>query len=328
MRDLSKRLQVHFQDEFHQHKPLAKFTSARVGGNAALFVIAHTKDELKLAAKLADEYSIPYFVLGSGSNILLSDAGVHGLVIQNRCKHVQFRRNGVNSICTADSGTNISSLARQCVNKGLSGLEWAVSVPGTVGGAVFGNSGAHGSDTNANLLSATVWDPEKGIFDLTNDDMLYAYRDSAFKQDVREGRPRRVILSADFELVPEKRTILEVQAEEYVTHRKKTQPAGATMGSMFKNPANCYAGHLIDRAGLKGKRMGGVHISEKHANFFINDDNATAKDIVNLLDFVSQQIYDEFNIELEPEVELVGNWYFTEKREDKTEWRFANSEEL
>ncbi len=328
MSSLIERLQTRFEDEFHQDQPLAKFTSARVGGKASLFVIARTRDELQLAAELAYEYRIPYFVLGGGSNILVSDEGVRGLVIQNRCKRVKYRSNGVNVVCTADSGTNLSSLARQCINKGLSGLEWAVSVPGTVGGAVFGNAGAHGSDTKANLVSATVWEPGKGMRYMANDEMQYAYRESALKEEVRKGRPRPVILSAEFELVPEQVSVLQARADGFVAHRKETQPSGATMGSMFKNPEHFYAGYLIDTAGLKGTRMGGVHISKKHANFFLNDDNATAKDIVNLLDFVYQQVRDDFNVELEPEVELVGDWYFNDKREENSEWRLADSEEL
>lgn len=187
-------------------------------------------------------------------------------------------------------------------------MEWAINVPGTVGGAVVGNAGAHGSDMDTNLISATIWEPGVGVKTYIKTEMAYVYRDSTLKEDMREGRPRRVVLAAELELLPDNIDIVQGRANDFVAHRKRTQPAGATMGSVFKNPEHQYAGYLIDMAGLKGRRIGGAHVSEKHANFFINDENATAHDIAELIAVVREHIQRDFEVPLEPEVELVGKW--------------------
>jgi UDP-N-acetylmuramate dehydrogenase len=140
--------------------------------------------------------------LGGGSNILVSDAGMRGLVIMNRAKGVKFRHTGAGVVCTAESGANLSSLARRCISKGLGGLEWAIGVPGTVGGAVVGNAGAHGGDMAANLLAATIWEPGRGVRIYTNEDMKYAYRDSILKREQGKQIWRRVVLTAELELKP------------------------------------------------------------------------------------------------------------------------------
>lgn len=300
----------YFGDRFQIEQPLGKFTSARVGGNAEMLVTVKSAEELKFAAETAYKYGVPYFVLGGGSNILMSDTGCNGLVIHNRAKRVSFRNTGISVVCTAESGTNISSLTRQCINKGLGGLEWAIGVPGTVGGAVFGNSGAHGSDMAANLIAARVWQPGKGERIITNRDMAYGYRTSIFKEEVASVRPRTLILEAEIELTPEPVELLASRADAFNAHRKQTQPNGATMGSMFKNPKHFYAGYLIEAAGLKGTRIGGVYVSEKHANFFINDMQATAEDIRALLAEAYNTVREQFDIALEPEIELVGEWGF------------------
>ncbi len=207
---------------------------------------------------------------------------------------------------------NLSSLARQCIAKGLGGLEWAVSVPGTVGGAVVGNSGAHGGDMATTLLSTTVWEPGGGLKIFNNDDMEYGYRDSILKREQKEKQPRRVVLTAELELRPEPTEVLMARADGFVARRKETQPSGASMGSMFKNPENYYAGYLIEAAGLKGFRYGGAQISEKHANFFINDEDATAEDVRVLIAEAWNTVRENFGVELDLEVELVGDWKFDE----------------
>lgn len=310
MATLHEILHTLFGDRFAVGEPLSRHTSARVGGLAEFFVEVKSADELQTAASLAYQHGIPYFVLGGGSNILIADKGVSGLVIHNRAKGVRFRSNGVNIICTAESGANLSALARQCISKGLAGLEWAVSVPGTIGGAVFGNSGAHGSDMQSNLRAVRVWVPEEGVRVFATDELNYGYRTSALKEHTKNNAPRPVILSAELQLATEAVSVLSARAEAFITQRKNTQPGGASLGSMFKNPPHYYAGYLIEAAGLKGTRMGGVHVSEKHANFFINDESASAEDIRALLAEVWNSVRDTFGVELEPEVELVGNWEF------------------
>ncbi len=299
-----------FGDAFKVGESMARYTSARVGGPAEMFVTVQNATELQLAAELAYAQRIPYVVLGGGSNVLVADNGIKGLVILNRARNMHFRHTGLSVVCTTESGMNLSSLARQCIAKGLGGLEWSVSVPGTVGGAVFGNAGAHGGDMAGNLLSATIWEPGNGTRIYSNEEMEYGYRQSALKQDQVSEGARRVVLSTELELKPEPVEVLVARADGFVARRKETQPGGASMGSMFKNPENYYAGYLIEAAGLKGFRSGGARISDKHANFFVNDEGATAEDVRSLIAEAWNSVREKFGVEMELEVELLGDWQF------------------
>lgn len=307
---IQMRFREIFGEAFKVGESMARYTSARVGGPAEMLVTVENATELQLAAELAYAQRIPFVVLGGGSNVLVADNGIRGLVILNRARDVHFRHTGLNVVCSTESGMNLSSLARQCIAKGLGGLEWAVSVPGTVGGAVVGNAGAHGSDMAASLLSATVWEPGNGPRIYSNEEMEYGYRHSALKLEQAGNKTRRVVLSAELELTPEAVDVLAARADGFVARRKETQPGGASMGSMFKNPENYYAGYLIEAAGLKGFRSGGAKISEKHANFFVNDEGATAEDVRLLIAEAWNSVREKFGVEMELEVELLGDWQF------------------
>ena len=301
-----------FGERFQLGVPLAKYTSARVGGPAEMLVTVENALELQTAVELAYAQHLPYFILGGGSNILVADGGVSGLVIMNRAKTVRFRHTGAHVVCTAESGINLSSLARQCIGKGLGGLEWAIGIPGTLGGAVVGNSGAHGGDMAGNLLAANIWEPGRGARMYSNEELKYSYRDSLLKREQGRNLARRVVLSAELQLTPEAVNVLTARADGFTAYRKQTQPGGASMGSMFKNPPNYYAGYLIDTAGLKGYQVGSVRISEKHANFFVSDGDATAEDIRSLIAEAWHRVREQFGVEMELEVELVGEWQFSE----------------
>ena len=305
-----ERLRQIFGDQLQVNESLARHTTARVGGPAELFLTVNSADQLQTAVEMAYNAGVGYFLLGGGSNILVADAGISGLVILNRARKVSFRHSGAGVVCTAESGANFSALARQCISRGLGGLEWAIGIPGTVGGAVVGNAGAHGDDMNGVLLAATVWEPGFGVRVYNREEMAYAYRDSVLKRDLGAARGRRVVLSAELRLRPEAVDVLSARAEGFNAHRKERQPGGASTGSMFKNPENYYAGYLIDTAGLKGFRVGEAAISEKHANFFINDGQATAEDVRALIAEAWNSVRDQFGIEMELEVELVGDWTF------------------
>lgn len=305
-----ERLRQIFGDQLHVNESLARHTTARVGGPAELFLTVNSADQLLTAVEMAYNAGVSYFVLGGGSNILVADAGISGLVILNRARKASFRHSGAGVVCTAETGANLSALARQCISRGLGGLEWAVGVPGTVGGAVVGNAGAHGADMDGILLAATVWEPGYGVRVYSREEMGYSYRHSVLKYDHAEGRPRRVVLSAEIRLRPEAADVLQARADGFNAHRKERQPGGASTGSMFKNPENFYAGYLIDTAGLKGFRAGDAAISEKHANFFINEGEATAEDVRRLIAEAWNSVREQFGIEMELEVELVGDWTF------------------
>lgn len=305
-------LRAAFGDRLQENYAIGKYTSARVGGPADLFLSVQSAAELQAAVELAYANEIPYFILGGGSNILVSDNGLSGLVILNRARNVRFRHSGVGVVCEVESGMNLSALTRLCISRGLEGLEWAIGIPGTVGGAVVGNAGAHGGDMAGNLLSTMVWEPGAGARMFTKRELEYAYRNSMLKREQQASGARRVVLSAELELKPEAVEILTARAEGFNAYRKQTQPAGASMGSMFKNPEHYYAGYLLDAAGLKGFAVGEAQISEKHANFFMNKGGASAEEIRQLLAEAWHAVREQFGIELEAEVELVGNWDFDE----------------
>ncbi len=311
--DVAQQFTEQFGDRFEINVSLARYTSARVGGQAEMFVTVRSAGELLAAAELAYKTGTRYFVLGGGSNILVSDHGVRGLVIHNKARHVQFRHAGAGIICTAESGTNLSSLARQCIGKGLGGLEWAIGVPGTVGGAVVGNAGAHGGDMHEILVAATIWEPGRGVRTYSVEEMEFGYRDSILKREQAKYKSRRLVLSAEIRLSLEPSDVLLARAEGFTARRKETQPGGASTGSMFKNPENYYAGYLIDAAGLKGARTGQARISEKHANFFINEGGASAEEIRSLIAEAWHTVRERFGVEMDLEVELVGDWEFEDK---------------
>jgi UDP-N-acetylmuramate dehydrogenase len=305
-----ERLRNIFGEQLQVNVQLSRYTTARVGGPAELLLTVTSATELQTAVEVAHAAGLPFFILGGGSNILIADGGISGLVILNKARKVSFRHSGAGVVCTVESGANLSALARQCISKGLGGLEWAVGVPGTIGGAVVGNAGAHGSDIDHNFLAASVWEQGKGTRVYNREDMEYAYRDSALKRDHHLGRARRVVVSVELRLTPEPAEVLTARAEGFTAYRKEHQPGGASTGSMFKNPENFYAGYLIETAGLKGFQVGNATISEKHANFFINEGEATAEDIRLLIAEAWNSVREQFGIEMELEVELVGDWRF------------------
>ena len=305
-----ERLRQLFGEQLSFNESLGRYSTARVGGPAEFLLTVTSPEQLLTAVDVAYSAGIPYVVLGGGSNVLIADNGISGLVILNRARKVSFRHSGAGVVCTAESGANFSSLARQCISRGLGGLEWAVGVPGTIGGAVVGNAGAHGSDIDHALLAATIWEPGYGIRVYNREDMRFAYRDSVLKRDHGSNRSQRVILSAELQLTPEPADVLTARAEGFTASRKERQPGGANTGSMFKNPENFYAGYLIDSAGLKGYQVGDAIISEKHANFFVNEGKATAEDVRSLIVEAWNSVREKFGIEMELEVELIGDWSF------------------
>ena len=224
------------------------------------------------------EEHIPYQILGGGSNVLVSDKGVRGIVVLNRAKATRFET-GRKPKVLAESGVVIANLARRAAALGLAGLEWAAAVPGTIGGAVYGNAGAFGGDLAGNLLLAIVL-TRSGRESWPVERMEYGYRTSILKQKVT----KVVVLSAELQLKPSAKEIVSSKIAEFSGRRKSTQPPGASMGSMFKNPPEDYAGRLIEAAGLKGTRIGNAQISPVHANFFINHGQTSAQDIRALIE--------------------------------------------
>jgi UDP-N-acetylmuramate dehydrogenase len=286
--------------------PLARYSAARLGGSADLLYVAkQSLDELAEVVSAAWVRGVPVRVLGGGANVLISDKGVRGLVVINDVSQIVFGQWHGGRNVSATSGTSLVVLARKCQSQGLSGLEWAVNVPGTVGGAVVNNAGAHGSDIAASLTEVVVLDPRYGAQIMTLDDLAYGYRISSLK--ARIGRPF-LVLMAQFLLQPGSPDEILTKMEHFIAYRKQTQPPGASLGSIFKNPPGDFAGRLIESAGLKGYQIGGVQISPVHANFFINVGQATADDYYTLICHVREVVLYQFGVELELEIELIGEW--------------------
>jgi UDP-N-acetylmuramate dehydrogenase len=284
------------------NQSLAKYTSARIGGPADVLLMAQSAADLEEIVSGLWQLEIPFLILGGGSNMLISDAGVREVVVLNKARKVRFDMETPS--VWAESGSNFGALARQAGRKGLSGLEWAAGIPGTVGGAVVGNAGAHGGDTAGNLMLAEVLHLTQGRQEWSPDDLELAYRSSKLKQQPGEA----VVLAASFKLSFGQETLIKEKMEEFLTFRKQTQPPGASMGSMFKNPPGDHAGRLIDAAGLKGTRIGDAQISDLHANFFINHGGASATDVYSLIRKAQQAVMDNFGIQLELEIGLIGDW--------------------
>jgi UDP-N-acetylmuramate dehydrogenase len=289
-------------DKVKENISLAPYTSARIGGSADILITAESADELARIIKLLQKQEIDYFILGGGSNVLVSDTGVRGVVVLNRAKGVRFHIGDEPSV-TVESGVIFSNLANRCAAKGLAGLEWAGTVPGTIGGAVYGNAGAFGGDMAGNLIWAELL-TENGREKMTAEQMGYGYRTSILKR----GELDAIVLCAELKLRNSTKEAVSTTIEQFGAHRKATQPPGASMGSMFKNPNGDYAGKLIEAAGLKGTRIGNAQISPLHGNFFINHDNTKAEDIRALIELVMKTVKEKQGVDLELEVELVGEW--------------------
>jgi len=295
-------LRLRFGAVVQENVSLAPYTSARIGGPADVFVTVASADELADAMEVIWDYGMPFYILGSGSNLLVSDKGVRGVVVLDRAKEVRFENSDPPTVW-CEAGVVFSNLANRCASKGLSGLEWAATVPGTVGGAVYGNAGAFGGDISNNLIWVDVL-TKNGREKLSVEQMEYGYRTSVLKR--RE--IKAIVLSAMLRLKNSSKEEVSAKINEFSEHRKATQPPGASMGSMFKNPAGDHAGRLIEAAGLKGTRIGNAEISTRHGNFFLNHGDTKAEDVHALIQLAQKTVSEKFGVDLELEVELAGEW--------------------
>jgi UDP-N-acetylmuramate dehydrogenase len=308
-----------FGDRPRLDEPLAAHTTLRLGGPAEVWLAVENVAEFVQAVSLARQHNVPVFILGGGANLLISDAGIRGLVIENRSSRVDFppqvdRESGQPAKLVVDSGVALANLARRCAKRGLSGLEWGIGVPGTLGGAVVNNAGAYGRDmahslSRAEMLSPggeRVWQPVEWF--------EYDYRTSKLKRrpsptpDGVEEQTAWIVLRVELQMTSAPVAEIEARMREFTARRKASQPPGATIGSMFKNPPGDYAGRLIEAAGLKGYRVGQVQISPIHANFFQNLGGATAAEMLTLIKTAQETVKDKFGLELALEIEVIGEF--------------------
>lgn len=294
-----------FGDKAQTDQPLARYTAARLGGPADYLYMTKDPDlaDAKALLRQAWDHDIPATIIGGGANILVSDKGIRGLTIINRAG--QLGHDGGDCV-TAASGASLIRLARYCQRIGRRGLEWAIAVPGTVGGAVVNNAGAHGAELSDVLHHALVYEAEGGARCYGAAELDYDYRHSWLKS---RGDQRFMVLQACFRLEKDEPTSIQARMNQYNAYRRQTQPPGASLGSIFKNPPSDYAGRLIEAAGLKGYRIGDVQVSPIHANFFVSaGEEATARDYLRLIRAVQRRVKQVFGRQLELEIQIVGDW--------------------
>ncbi len=289
-------------------EPMSAHTTLRVGGPADVYVVAHSVIDLVGAVRVARVAKLPFFLLGDGANLLVADAGVRGVVIENRAEHIIVRCVEEGIIVFAESGTPLADLARYCTRRGFGGLEWAVDVPGTIGGSVVGNAGAYGGRMSDIVRQASVLSQDNQIVTVSAEDIGFGYRTSKLKQEGSSSGERTVVLSAQMLLRWGVREELENQAAQYSKRRWDRQPPEPSAGSVFKRTADYPAGYLIEQAGLRGLRLGEAQISPKHANVIVNLGKAKAPDVKTLMEIARLMVHERFGQTLELEIEVVGDW--------------------
>jgi len=286
--------------------PLAPYTSFGIGGPADLLVVVESVTDLAQAVQFANATRVNWMVLGSGSNVLVADEGIRGLVIINATQGFEIDQNG---LLVAASGVMLCELARWAVDEGWGGLQWAVGIPGTLGGATVGNAGAYGGSMAGIVCWARVLRSDGSIAQVPVEALGYGYRTSALKREhARDGRS--LVLETAMQLERGDAGALAAEAASYNARREASTPRGRCAGSVFKRTAHYPAGYLIDRAGLKGMTVGGAQVSPVHANFLMNTGGATARDMRCLIERLQQRVWLLYAHHLDPEIEFVGDWHW------------------
>lgn len=280
------------------NEPLKNHTYIKTGGNADIYILPTTIEEVQTIITYAHESDIPLTILGYGSNVLIRDEGIRGIVL-NLGAFNEISLDGTSIKCGC--GASIIDVSRFALQNELTGLEFACGIPGSVGGALVMNAGAYGGEVSYVLKSATVLTTDGKLMTLTKGEFQFGYRKSVFAKE------NYIVLEAEFELQIGNVNEIKEKMDEFTLARETKQPLEyPSCGSVFKRPPNNFAGKLISDSGLKGKRIGGVEVSTKHAGFMVNVDNATTTDYLNLIQFVQDTVKEKFGIELEREVKILG----------------------
>ena len=282
------------------NEPMSKHTTFRIGGNADVFVSPEVSQVSDLNA-LAKEYEVPVTVIGNGSNLLVGDKGIRGLVLsfgkEAEAIHLEGNR------MTVAAGTILAKAAAEAAKNSLTGLEFAAGIPGSLGGAIVMNAGAYGGEMKYVVIRAKVLTPAGEIKELSNEELELSYRHSCIPEK------DYIVLEATLELEPGEESAIREKMADFKNRRVEKQPLEyPSAGSTFKRPEGYFAGKLIQDANLRGYQVGGAQVSEKHCGFVINKGNATAADVLQLIQDVKRIVYDTFQVELEPEVKMIGEF--------------------
>lgn len=283
-----------------ENEPLSKHTTIKIGGPADLFIEPSNREDLAKALEIIKNHGAKWRAIGRGSNLLVADKGIEGVVIKLGSGMDDFELDG--EILTVGGGYSIIKLSTIISKKGLSGLEFASGIPGSIGGAVYMNAGAHGSDMSKILVKALVLFEDGTLEWLTNEQLEFSYRTS-----ILQAKKPGICIGAVLKLQKGEKEDIVAVMQKNKDYRRETQPWNyPCAGSIFRNPLPKYAGQLVEEAGLKGHQIGGAQISEMHGNFIVNAGGATAQDVLDLIDFVKKNILERYGVTMETEVEIIG----------------------
>ena len=282
-------------------EPMKKHTAFKIGGPADTFIKVDSIEDLKEILKLSKNNNIPINIIGNGSNLLVTDKGIRGIVLKIDLKNLEIKEKDNKIEIVADSGVPLGLLAQKLLKEEITGFEELSGIPGTIGGAVIMNAGAHGKELKDILKKVTAMDYNGNIHEFTNEECLFSYRNSRFQKE------KYIILQATLELEKGNSTEIKEKMDEYMQFRKEKQPIEyPNAGSTFKRGKDFVTAKLIDEAGLKGYKVGGAQVSEKHAGFIVNVDNATAKDVIELTDYIKEKIEEKFGKKINLEIQIIG----------------------
>ena len=295
---MSEKLEI--TQKIIHNEPMRNHTSFKIGGNADIFVSVVNEDELKQALNYAKLKNYPITIIGNGSNLLVSDSGIRGLVIKIDIQHLNIEDNKNDIEVRVGSGNKMMAFGIQLKENGISGFEELSGIPGTIGGAVFMNAGAYGKEMKDIVISTKCMNKDCEIFELSNEEQNFEYRSSIFNQK------EYIILETKLKLQKGNRENIGQKMKEYLNKRKEKQPLEyPSAGSTFKRKEGIITAKLIDECGLKGYKIGGAMVSEKHAGFIVNTGDATAKDVLDLIKYVKDKVFKKYGVEIEEEIKVI-----------------------
>lgn len=284
-----------------KNESMAKHTSFKIGGNADILVKADNIENIKKVLEIANKNNVPLYIMGNGSNILVKDNGIRGIVLTIGIDTFSIEKKEDKAIITAGAGVKLAQLAGNLLKEEIAGFEFASGIPGTIGGAVRMNAGAHGMEMKDIVIETTYMDYDGNINTISNKEQEFTYRKSIFASK------KWIILNTKLELPYGTKEEISSKMAEYARYRKEKQPISyPSAGSTFKRGTDFITAKLIDECGLKGYNIGGAKISDLHAGFIINTGNATAKDVLELIEYTKKKVYEQCNKEIEVEIEIIG----------------------
>ena len=289
------------EKKIKQNEPMKNHTSFKIGGTADLFLKVATIEELMQAIEYAKTKKIPIYFIGNGSNLLVTDKGIRGLVVKIDIQNISIQKTENSVKVTVGAGYKMMALARELLNQEITGFEEFAGIPGTIGGAIYMNAGAYGKEMKDIVISTKCMDLDGKIFTLSNKEQEFTYRDSIFEKN------NYIILETTLQLNNGIKSEIENKMTKLLKERKEKQPIGEpSAGSTFKRQEGIITAKLIDECGLKGYSIGGAKVSEKHAGFVVNSNNATAKDVLDLIKYIKEKVYEKYGIKIEEELRIIG----------------------